>query len=182
MRNVRFIGLDVHAETIAVAAAEPGGEVRSLGVIPNPGTFTAPVPMPAYPASTGAVGEAWTLDTTGTAPFSRSKASLKEGGRLLMVLGGLPDMLQIPWVSMTSSKKIIAGPAAEQGEDLRFLAKVAEAGEFDELRQEFLLQGIEDFVACAILVQLRERRAAQTGDVVRTDAADARCADDTVEA
>ena len=35
MRNVRFIGLDVHAETIAVAVAEPGGEVRSLGVIPN---------------------------------------------------------------------------------------------------------------------------------------------------
>jgi transposase len=35
MSNVRFIGLDVHAETIAVAAAEPNGEVRSLGVIPN---------------------------------------------------------------------------------------------------------------------------------------------------
>jgi transposase len=35
MKNVRFIGLDVHAETIAVAIAEPGGEVRSLGVIPN---------------------------------------------------------------------------------------------------------------------------------------------------
>ena len=35
MSNVRFIGLDVHAETIAVAAAEPAGEVRSLGVIPN---------------------------------------------------------------------------------------------------------------------------------------------------
>ena len=35
MRNVRFIGLDVHADTIAVAVAEPGGEVRSLGVIPN---------------------------------------------------------------------------------------------------------------------------------------------------
>jgi hypothetical protein len=30
-------------------------------------------------------------------------------------------------------------------------------GEVDELRQEFLLQGIEDFVACAILVQLRQR-------------------------
>jgi transposase len=29
------VGLDVHAETIAVAVAEPGGEVRSLGVIPN---------------------------------------------------------------------------------------------------------------------------------------------------
>jgi transposase len=35
MRNVRFIGLDVHAETIAVAVAEPTGEVRSLGTIPN---------------------------------------------------------------------------------------------------------------------------------------------------
>jgi transposase len=35
MSNVRFIGLDVHAETIAVAAAEPTGEVRSVGVIPN---------------------------------------------------------------------------------------------------------------------------------------------------
>lgn len=70
------------------------------------------------------------VDTAGTAPFSRSKASLKERGRLLMVLGGLPDMLRIPWVSMTSSKKVIAGPAAGRAEDLRFLAGLAEAGEF----------------------------------------------------
>ena len=35
MSKVRFIGLDVHAETIAVAVAEPDGEVRSVGVIPN---------------------------------------------------------------------------------------------------------------------------------------------------
>jgi hypothetical protein len=41
----------------------------SLGVIPNPGTFTAPVPMPVYPAHpTGVVNEPWTLDTTGMAP------------------------------------------------------------------------------------------------------------------
>ena len=37
MSKVRFVGLDVHAETIAVAVAEPEGEVRSLGVIPNRG-------------------------------------------------------------------------------------------------------------------------------------------------
>src|SRR5882762_4779903 len=35
MKNIRFVGLDVHAETIAVAVAEPNGEVRSLGTIPN---------------------------------------------------------------------------------------------------------------------------------------------------
>jgi transposase len=33
--KVRFLGLDVHAETIAVAVAEQDGEVRSLGVIAN---------------------------------------------------------------------------------------------------------------------------------------------------
>jgi len=33
--KVRFLGMDVHAETIAVAIAEPDGEVRSLGIIPN---------------------------------------------------------------------------------------------------------------------------------------------------
>ncbi len=35
MLKVRWVGFDVHAQTIAVAVAEAGGEVRSLGVIPN---------------------------------------------------------------------------------------------------------------------------------------------------
>jgi transposase len=36
-KDTRFVGLDVHADTISVAVAEPGrdGEVRSLGRIPN---------------------------------------------------------------------------------------------------------------------------------------------------
>jgi transposase len=33
--NLRFLGLDVHAETIAVAVSESNGEVRSLGTIAN---------------------------------------------------------------------------------------------------------------------------------------------------
>ena len=33
--KLRFLGLDVHAETIAVAVAEADGEVRSLGTIAN---------------------------------------------------------------------------------------------------------------------------------------------------
>ena len=35
MKRIKFVGLDVHAETIAVAVAEQDGEIRSLGVIPN---------------------------------------------------------------------------------------------------------------------------------------------------
>src|SRR2546428_13097371 len=31
----RYVGLDVHAETIAVAVVETDGEVRFLGAIPN---------------------------------------------------------------------------------------------------------------------------------------------------
>src|SRR5438270_2636844 len=35
MSTLRFVGLDVHAETIAVCVAEASGEVRALGTIPN---------------------------------------------------------------------------------------------------------------------------------------------------
>jgi NADPH:quinone reductase-like Zn-dependent oxidoreductase len=70
------------------------------------------------------------VDTVGTAPYARSKASLKKNGRLLLVLAGLPDMLPIPWVSLTSGRKIIAGSATERSEDLRFLAELVQAGAF----------------------------------------------------
>lgn len=35
VKGMRFVGLDVHAETIAVAVAEPEGETRSIGIIAN---------------------------------------------------------------------------------------------------------------------------------------------------
>jgi len=69
------------------------------------------------------------VDTVGTAPFSRSKGSLTERGRLLLVLGTLPDLLRVPWVSMTSRKQVIAGPASERVEDIPRLATLAESGE-----------------------------------------------------
>jgi transposase len=34
-KNTRFVGLDVHAETITAAVAEGRGQARSLGTIPN---------------------------------------------------------------------------------------------------------------------------------------------------
>ena len=80
-------------------------------------------------------GETYDLivDTAGTAPFSRCKGSLREGGRLLEVLGSVPDMLRAPWVSMTTGKRIIAG-SPPWGEDaLRLLASLAESGRFKPL-------------------------------------------------
>jgi len=70
------------------------------------------------------------LDTAGTAPFARSQASLKPGGRLLTVLGGLPDLLRAPWISMTGNKRVVAGQVKVAVEDLKLLAKLAESGEF----------------------------------------------------
>ena len=37
MKRIKFVGLDVHGETIAVAVAEQDGEVRSLGVYSESG-------------------------------------------------------------------------------------------------------------------------------------------------
>src|SRR6266542_2873859 len=39
--NLRYLGLDVHADTIAVAGPEPGGDGRSLGSLPNDPTAVA---------------------------------------------------------------------------------------------------------------------------------------------
>ena len=77
-------------------------------------------------------GETWDIivDTVGTAPFSRSEGSLKEGGRLLVVLGGLGDLLRAPLAAMRGSKRVIAGPVGEPPENLRLLAELAAAGEF----------------------------------------------------
>lgn len=78
------------------------------------------------------LGETYDLivDTAGTAPYSRSKRLLRAGGRLLLVFARLQDMLMAPWVAMIGDKRIIAGPASGNGADLRFLAELAEAGDF----------------------------------------------------
>jgi NADPH:quinone reductase-like Zn-dependent oxidoreductase len=73
------------------------------------------------------------VDAVGTAPFSRSKVSLNEGGRLLMVIADLADMLSASLVSMFGNKKNIAGPVSVRAEDLQFLAALAAVREFKPL-------------------------------------------------
>jgi len=70
------------------------------------------------------------VDNVGNAPFSRVKGSLKEGGRLLLVVGTLSDMLLAPLVSLGSGKRVLPVPARPRAEDLRFLASLAESGSF----------------------------------------------------
>ncbi|MCY7305601.1 MAG: NAD(P)-dependent alcohol dehydrogenase [Rhodoferax sp.] len=70
------------------------------------------------------------VDTVGNAPFSRSGSALKPGGRLLMLVGGLSDLLGVPWTNLRSGKTIVAGPAAERVEYVQQLADLAAAGNF----------------------------------------------------
>ena len=70
------------------------------------------------------------LDATGTAPFARSKASLKNNGRLLLVLSNLPALLQSPWIALTSDKRVFAGPASESPRDIAVLRELVEQSAF----------------------------------------------------
>lgn len=67
-------------------------------------------------------------DTVGETSFARCKHVLRDKGRLLVIAGGLPDMLSALWAPITSSMKVVAGPAEERPEDMRQLAELAKAG------------------------------------------------------
>jgi NADPH:quinone reductase-like Zn-dependent oxidoreductase len=73
------------------------------------------------------------VDTVGTAPYRRSRHVLADGGRLLLVLGDLSDMLSAPWYTLTSRHKVIAGPIGESAEDVRELAELAGSGALEPL-------------------------------------------------
>ncbi len=70
------------------------------------------------------------VDTVGNAPYARSRPALGDGGRLLLVLATLPEMLRAPWVTLTTEHRVIAGPAGERLADLRTIVHMAETGRF----------------------------------------------------
>lgn len=70
------------------------------------------------------------VDTAGTAPLTRSGPVLSKGGRLLLILASMPELLKAPWHTLTSGKKVIAGPANERPEYAHHLAEIALAGRF----------------------------------------------------
>ena len=70
------------------------------------------------------------LDAVGAGTMARYLSALNADGRLLLVSSGMSDALRAPWVSLTSKKKVVAGPAAWNPKDLEFLAELASTGEF----------------------------------------------------
>ena len=70
------------------------------------------------------------VDTAGTASWARSKASLAEKGRLLVVLGGLSDMALAGFRSRKNGRKVISGVAGSSAERCQALADLAEAEAF----------------------------------------------------
>ncbi|WP_374349314.1 NAD(P)-dependent alcohol dehydrogenase [Chitinimonas sp.] len=69
------------------------------------------------------------VDCAGTAPYARSRRALQANGRLLLVLGGLGDLLKAPWMPLFSKQRIIAGLARVSQGDLQDLVRLAEQGE-----------------------------------------------------
>ncbi len=68
------------------------------------------------------------IDTVGNAGWARSQPALREGGRLLLVLAGLGEMLLAPLRAKRQGKRAIAGVAMGTAEDLALLAKLAVSG------------------------------------------------------
>lgn len=70
------------------------------------------------------------LDAVGNASFARCRHALNDKGRLLLVVGGLGDMLKAPFQSMTSGLKVAGGVAPDRAQDIAELKMLCEAGAY----------------------------------------------------
>jgi NADPH:quinone reductase-like Zn-dependent oxidoreductase len=70
------------------------------------------------------------LDTVGNASLARCRSSLTANGRLLLIAGGLSDLLKAPIQSRISGIRVAGGPAPERQKDLEDLKNLCEAGAY----------------------------------------------------
>ncbi|NNF04321.1 MAG: NAD(P)-dependent alcohol dehydrogenase [Rhodothermales bacterium] len=70
------------------------------------------------------------MDTAATLPYARAKHILAVDGTLLVVNGDAPSLLSAPFYSMSTKRRVIAGPVFGKPEDLEFLADLARDGDY----------------------------------------------------
>jgi NADPH:quinone reductase-like Zn-dependent oxidoreductase len=70
------------------------------------------------------------MDCVGNAPFERVDRVIKPGGALLLVVADLKGMLGAAGNARRSGKLVTGKEVTPRGEDLAFLARMAEAGRF----------------------------------------------------
>jgi NADPH:quinone reductase-like Zn-dependent oxidoreductase len=70
------------------------------------------------------------MDTVGATSYAACRRVLRPGGRLLRVVAGLPALLSAPFQGRRAGHRVIAGVSTERAEDMRFLAELAERGEY----------------------------------------------------
>jgi NADPH:quinone reductase-like Zn-dependent oxidoreductase len=68
------------------------------------------------------------MDTVGKTSFDACKNSLNPNGGYLASGGGLKEMIQALWTSITGGKKVFAGISSESKDDLIFIKGLVEAG------------------------------------------------------
>ena len=74
------------------------------------------------------------MDCVGNLPFERAAASIKPGGALLLVVADLRGIVLAPWRSRASGKLVTAGSVKYTAEDLAFLVRLAERGQYQAVR------------------------------------------------
>jgi NADPH:quinone reductase-like Zn-dependent oxidoreductase len=70
------------------------------------------------------------VDTVATAPFSRTKYSLRPGGRMVMIAGKTSDMIFGGLMAKFQGKRMIGGVAKESPEILKAVVRLAADGVF----------------------------------------------------